>query len=119
MKDQLYYYKLHVTDVYDGDTITGNLDLGFNQVTFHQRFRLYGLDTPEVRGKERPEGLVSRDWLRELILGKTIVVRTYPDPKGRDRKGKYGRWLVELFDDDGNSINDRLIAEDLAEAVDY
>lgn len=92
MKYDLYNYKASVIKVYDGDTITVDVDLGFNMIMRKQKVRLLGIDTPEVRGEEREAGLVSRDRLRELILGKEIVMRTY-----RDKSGKYGRWLATVY----------------------
>lgn len=108
----MYIYKAIVIKVYDGDTITVNIDLGFG-VSKTERLRLYGINTPEVRGTERIEGLKSRDWLRTLILNKEIIVKTY-----RDKKGKYGRYLADIYieSDTGTiNINDWLVRENLAE----
>lgn len=88
----LYHYNAHITAVYDGDTVTADIDLGLNVWLKNQKLRLYKIGAPEVRGEERPQGLVSRDALRELILDKDVVIRTH-----RDRTGKYGRWLAEIF----------------------
>ncbi len=84
----MYTYKALVRKVYDGDTITVDIDLGLNVWLKGQKIRLYGLDAPEIRGEERPTGLISKKHLSNLILGKTIKLRTI-----RDSKGKYGRWL--------------------------
>lgn len=101
INDFLYFYEVDCTAVYDGDTITGDILLGFGSVTQGQKFRLYGIDTPEVRGEERERGLISRDWLRDKILGERIWIRSY-----RDKKGKYGRWLAEVFlMQDGELVN--------------
>lgn len=88
-----YIYRAQVVSVYDGDTITVNIDLGFGVWLYKQKIRLYGINTPEVRGEEREEGLVSRDALRAMLpTGKDIVLETK-----RDKKGKYGRWLAEVY----------------------
>ena len=71
--------------------------------------RLYGIDTPEVRGKEREAGLRSRDALREKILGKEIKIKTQ-----KDKKGKYGRWLATIYGDSDESINEWLLNENYA-----
>lgn len=92
MEQNLYHYKAHVTKVYDGDTVTADIDLGFNMVMRKQKLRLLGIDTPEIRGEERPEGLVSRDRLSELILNTDVHIVTH-----KDSKGKYGRWLVTIY----------------------
>jgi len=109
----LYAYKARITSVYDGDTVTADVDLGFRVWVRGEKLRLSRIDAPEVRGPERPLGLISRDWLREKILGKDVLIRTI-----KDRRGKYGRYLVEIFLD-GRNINDWLVEEGLAEYKDY
>ena len=105
---ELYNYRAFVTKVYDGDTITVDVDLGFGIKYEEIKIRLYGIDTPEVRGIERPEGLVSRDWLREKIFNKEILVKTI-----RDKTGKYGRYLGIIYLD-GINLNDELVTKGLA-----
>ncbi len=97
LTSKLYYYAANVTSVYDGDTITVDLDLGLGIWRNGQTIRLWKVDTPEVRGPERAEGLRVRDRVRELILGKTILLRTILDKRGLDRTGKYGRLLGEVL----------------------
>lgn len=109
----LYTYKARITSVYDGDTVTADVDLGFRVWVRGEKLRLARIDAPEVRGSERPLGLISRDWLREKILGKDVLIRTI-----KDKRGKYGRYLVEIFLD-GRNINDWLVEEGLAEYRDY
>ena len=104
----MYEYKATVTKVYDGDTITVDFDLGFGILIRKQKIRLYGINTPEVRGPEKPEGIISRDALRERILGKVVTIKTF-----RDKKGKYGRWLGEVFMEEEN-INQWLLTEGYA-----
>ena len=109
MIDNLYHYRAKVIDVYDGDSIKVEIDLGFGVHQTPVTLRLYGLNAPEVRGAQRQEGLVSRDWLRAKILGEKVTIKTI-----RDKKGKYGRYLAVVFLGDQN-INDQLVAEGLAE----
>ena len=87
----MYEYRAFVRKVYDGDTVTVDIDLGFDVVLKGQKIRLLKINAPEVRGKERPEGLKSRDALRKKIGNKWIKIKTQ-----KDKKGKYGRWLGEL-----------------------
>ena len=113
MDNQLFNYRAVVTGVYDGDSITIDIDLGFNNWKKNQKVRLLGINTPEIRGEERPDGLVARDRLRELILDKEIIITSY-----KDKSGKYGRWLATVFlKQDGmfENINTLLLAEGLAE----
>ena len=71
-----------------------------------------------MRGEQRPEGLRSRDFLRSKIDGKPIVIQTV-----KDRKGKYGRYLGEIWleAEDGKliNINDLLVEKGFAEYKDY
>ena len=108
----MYEYNAKIVKVYDGDTVTAEIDLGF-KVKVTETIRLYGLNTPEVRGVERPDGLISRDRLRERIFEKDVVIKTM-----KDKKGKYGRYIAEIYLGDEN-INEWLITEGLAERKDY
>jgi len=111
----MYEYKALVTKVYDGDTVTAVVDLGF-KVSFTIKVRLYGINTPEVRGEEREQGLISRARLRELILGKEVIIKTV-----KDKTGKYGRYLAEIYQIFDHStpslvsVNEILLNEGLAE----
>jgi len=113
MELSLYTYNAFVTKVYDGDTITVDIDLGLKTFIRGEKVRLYGIDTPEMRGAEREQGIISRDFLREMILKRDIVLRTY-----KDKKGKYGRYLGEIFIEDSKgkqiNINQLLIRKKLA-----
>jgi len=107
MKHKPYCYKAKCVSVYDGDTVTLDISLGFG-VTMREKIRLLGINTPEVRGKEKLDGLISRDRLRELINGKDIIIATH-----KDKGGKYGRLLATIYLD-GVDINQQLIDEGLA-----
>ena len=118
MFDSLYHYRALVTDVYDGDTCTVDIDLGMNIWVRGEKLRLYRINAPELRGAERPEGLKSRDFLREQIDGKKIVIQTI-----KDKKGKYGRYLAEIWivgeDETAININDLLVEKGFAIYKDY
>lgn len=114
---ELYCYKAKVIGVYDGDSITVDIDLGINVWVRNQKIRLANINAPEVRGVERPDGLKSRDWLRELILNEEIILKTI-----KDKKGKYGRWLGEVWLDEGTeyaNVNMLLVTNGFAEEVEY
>ena len=109
MRDlNLYNYKARCKSVYDGDTVTLDIDLGFSTWKMHQKVRLHGINTPEIRGSERSQGLVSAARLRELIDGKEVVLLSH-----KDKAGKYGRWLGTIYLGDIN-INQLLLDEGLA-----
>jgi micrococcal nuclease len=105
----MFEYRAIVTKVYDGDTVTVDIDLGFGVWVKKQKLRLLGINAPEVRGASRPEGLKSRDALRAKILGKEIIIKTQ-----KDKKGKYGRWLATIYDESNESINEWLLNENYA-----
>ena len=99
----VYEYYADVIDVYDSDTITVSVMLGFN-ISIILKCRLYGINGPELRTKdddEKRRGYLARDYLRERILNKEVILKTYkPD--------KYGRVLAEVYLDDIH-INAELI----------
>jgi len=104
-----YCYNAMVASVYDGDTIRCDVDLGFGTWLHNQSFRLHGIDAPEVRGKERAEGIATRDWLSErLPIGEDIVIETI-----KDKKGKYGRYLAVVYHN-GINLNEEMVELGLA-----
>tara|TARA_Y100000034_G_scaffold134579_1_gene203395 strand:- start:1108 stop:1449 length:342 start_codon:yes stop_codon:yes gene_type:complete len=101
-QSNLYFYRAKITKVYDGDTCTALVDLGFGtQQTM--KLRLADINAPEIRGEERPKGLESRDFLRNLILDKEVIIETK-----RDKKGKYGRYIAKIWIED-KCVNDLLV----------
>ena len=111
--DCFFTYKAIIRSVYDGDTVTADIDLGFHTWIHGEKLRLARINAPEVRGDERPAGILARDWLRKQILGKTVIIRTI-----KDKKGKYGRYIAEILLD-GININDALVSNGYAQYRDY
>jgi micrococcal nuclease len=111
----MYEYRVKkLTNVVDGDTIDVEIDLGFN-VSYAQRVRLAGIDTPESRTTDKAEkvlGLESKEYLKlKLKDAKLIVIKT----EKPDSSEKYGRILGWLYVD-GNtiSVNDQMIEDGYA-----
>lgn len=107
-------YRAWCTEVYDGDTFTMLVDLGFYTYTTI-RVRLQSIDTPEIKTKDQLEkaaGIRARDRTKELILNKPCVIITDKDVTSFDR------WIaeVEYFGEDGSLINvgQQLLNEGLA-----
>ena len=112
MKEKLYHYRAVVQSVYDGDTCTVDIDLGLNTWIRKEKLRLFGINAPEMRGPEKEEGKKSRDFLRQQIDGREIFIQTI-----KDKKGKYGRYLGNIWlEKDGNwiNVNDLLVSEGYA-----
>lgn len=93
----MYEYRVKkVTGVVDGDTIDVDIDLGFN-VSFSQRVRLAGIDTPESRTKDLNEkrlGLEVKEWLKSKLKDAEEVIIKTEKP---DSSEKYGRILGWLY----------------------
>jgi len=104
----VYEYQAKVIDVYDGDSCTILIDLGFN-ITLEEKCRLYGIDTPELRSKnlqEKELARQARDYLKGLVMDQEVTVITH-------KEGKYGRYLVDIYRND-ILVNDMLIARGFA-----
>jgi micrococcal nuclease len=101
----MYEYKCEVDRVVDGDTVDVIIDCGFS--IFHKaRVRMYGIDTPESRTRDKDEkarGLMSKDFLVKELSKGDVVIKTK-----KDKKGKFGRILGELYVNDIN-INQMMI----------
>ena len=92
MLDFLYHYKMTVTKVVDGDTVYGDVDLGFNIGFKKMEFRLSGINTPETKGATREAGLTTKKFVEDAIVNKEVIIVTK-----KDGKEKYGRYLAEIF----------------------
>ena len=107
----MYEYNAEITSVYDGDTCTATIDLGFKLFTRKAKLRLLGIQAHELRTSDEAEKILAveaRDYLRGIVSGQTVRIKS-------EKKGKYGRYLVTiwLLDDDDNiiepSVNQRML----------
>jgi len=111
----MYEYRVKkLVGVVDGDTIDVDIDLGFN-VSYSQRVRLAGIDTPESRTKDKFEktlGLEAKEYLKSKLKdAKDLVIKT----ELPDSSEKYGRILGWLFvDGSSKSINEQMIEDGYA-----
>jgi micrococcal nuclease len=107
--DVNYTYNAVVRSVYDADTIRVDIDTGFGIWHHNESIRLMGIDAPEIRGEERPDGLISKAWLLDKIPpGTEIHIQTI-----KDRTGKYGRYLAYVWFE-GVNLNEQMVAEGMA-----
>ena len=103
----MYEYNCNVKRVVDGDTVDVIIDLGFD-ISYSSRVRLFGIDTPESRTRDKDEkarGLISKDFLKSYLNKGGVDIRTR-----KDKKGKFGRILGEMIVEDTN-INKLMIQE--------
>ena len=110
----MYEYNCTVERVVDGDTIDVVLDLGFD-ILYKSRVRLYGIDTPESRTRDKDEkarGKMAGSFLEEAIEdGEKVIIQT----KLKDSRGKFGRILGDVVVD-GININQLMVKCHLAVA---
>jgi len=103
----MYEYRINIVKVVDGDTVDVDIDLGFGVWLKKQRVRLYGIDTPESRTRNKEEkkyGLLAKKFLTKCLkTDKPIILRTH-----KEEKGKFGRILGEIIIDKKN-INTHMI----------
>ena len=108
----MYEYKCTVLRIIDGDTLDVDVDLGFSVALKKQRIRMYDIDTPESRTRDKEEkvrGLLSKEFLKTFCpVGSDIRLISHG-------KGKYGRILGEIFTIYGEvSVNQHMCDEGYA-----
>lgn len=106
--------KARVIRVIDGDTVELDVDLAY-KVRLVDKFRLAGVDTPEVYGvkkdseaylKGKAASAFTTKWLEDNDDAEHNVFVI----SGKDT-GKYGRWIVTIFpaSGTGTSLNQALL----------
>jgi micrococcal nuclease len=106
----MYEYNCEILRVVDGDTVDVSIDLGFD-ISYKSRVRLYGIDTPESRTRDKDEkarGLMSKEYLIDELSKGQVVIKTH-----KDKKGKFGRVLGEMYVGDSN-VNMMMVDDFLA-----
>ena len=107
----MYEYICKVVKIIDGDTVDVDIDLGFGVWLKKERIRMFGIDTPESRTRDLEEkkyGNAAKEFITGMLDDDGgIVLKTR-----KDKEGKYGRILGELWrttDFADKSINDYMI----------
>lgn len=104
-----YIYLAHVIKIIDGDTVDMMVDLGFKAFV-DIRFRLARIDTKEMNSKDLTEkmlAIAAKTELETVILDKTVKIQT-------SKTDKYGRYVAEIWTEDGKNISDYLLEKQLA-----
>ncbi|MGL4799938.1 MAG: thermonuclease family protein [Cellulosilyticaceae bacterium] len=89
MLQDTYYRYATVTRVIDGDTFEARVDLGF-YITITERFRIKGMNAPEIKGPERLDGLTSKAYLEALIMGQPITICS-------TKQDGFRRYLADVY----------------------
>jgi len=121
----MYDYKFYLRRVIDGDSIEGDIDLGFDTYLRKVIVRLQGIDAPEIRrlsyidddelnDRIKAYGKHVKRWLEQELQDKILYIQTEYD----DEKDKYGRILGDLYViNDGpplQSVNEKMVDNSLA-----
>ena len=124
-KSSVYENNKYIAEVVrwvDGDTVEIRMDLGF-KVYIRSRVRLARINAPEVKRysgvtqEEKERGIELTEALRQKIpVGTEVFVSA-------TKRGKYGRYIVEIWDTDDEGVvynlNDWLLNEGLVEGASY
>ena len=108
-QQKLFHYKATVDRVIDGDTIDVTLELGFD-ISYRGRIRFQGINAPESRTRdavEKQAGLAAKRYVEDWINGleQKIIIQT-----SLDDRGKYGRILGRILNDEGECLNDEMVS---------
>jgi len=118
-----YIRRAKIVRLIDGDTAVLDFDMGMS-ITVRATVRLFGINTPEVRGPEKVAGHAATQHLADLLVkfrheGEwDIVVQTH-----KDKQGKFGRYLATLMgvDQDGHPVdlNEMMVVDGHAVVAHY
>jgi len=107
----MYEYNCKIVRVIDGDSIILDIDLGFGLWIHGESIRLFGVDCPECRSRDKEEkaaGLAAKEFVEDALhVGGIYRLQT-------KEKGKFGRYLGTIYLTDDTSINAALVKERLA-----
>ena len=107
-----YTYRARCLNVVDGDTADLEVDLGFHLKATH-RFRLLGIDTPEIHAKDpaqRERAQAAKTRLVDLLApdergGFTLRITT-------SKADSFGRWLADVMNGDAiETVSEILLRE--------
>tara|TARA_Y100001938_G_scaffold66931_1_gene92899 strand:+ start:225 stop:695 length:471 start_codon:yes stop_codon:yes gene_type:complete len=114
----MYEYRCKIVRVVDGDTIDVDIDLGFGIWLHKERVRLYEVDTPESRTRDKVEKIFGLE-AKKMIESWLPVDSTQKLITKKDKAGKFGRILgeFEIFDpkqDKQTTVNEWMIINNYA-----
>ena len=110
-----YEYKILESSNYDGDSFDLTIDLGFD-IAIHRKCRIYGIDTPELRGgddRSKAAGRLAKEVARKFVAeamerGGAVFLST-------NYSGKFGRPLGDIQRRiDGVTLTQHLLEQHLA-----
>ena len=107
LRTNRYWYTAELVRWVDADTVELFVDVGF-ETWVKVTARVHGIDAPEMHkvkhdSEEYAKGIAAKEFAEQTIPpGVMVVVNTF-----QDKKGKYGRWLADIYFEDsvGKPIN--------------
>lgn len=96
-------FNAKIVYIYDGDTMHCVFNVFGDYYLWN--CRIWGVDTPEIRTKnkeEKEKGIEVRDELRTRFQDKIVTIKCY-------EFDKYGRLLIDVYMDDGVLLSQWLI----------
>jgi len=114
MPTEIFVYRARLLRVIDGDTCDLVIDLGFH-LHATLRFRLLGIDTPELNSKditERERAVAATQALASMLTQGggdwPLLVRT-------QKADSFGRWLADVWvEGAGVHVNQKLLDDGYA-----
>lgn len=103
-KEKVYtdIFTATVVSVYDGDTITVNLDALPAVFSDNLGIRVYGVDTPEMKGSDKAKAILARDFVRsQCKIGDKVKLSNI-------RRDKYFRLDADI-ECSGKNIGEELL----------
>jgi micrococcal nuclease len=101
--------------VVDGDTVDLFVDRGMRHFAV-LRFRLIGVDTPELRSRDAAERVAAQDarsfvqdWIGRAAKTWMVNLKEWPLKITTAKSDSFGRWLCEIEREDGATIGAALL----------
>lgn len=122
VNEALFNYRARCLRVIDGDTVDLQVDLGFH-MTASLRFRLLGVDAPELHAKDLPErerAVAAKQYLVTSLLPTPFVgdSASWPLLVHTEKADSFGRWLADVWiAESGVSVGGELMK--LGHAAEY
>jgi micrococcal nuclease len=106
-----------VVEVHDGDTLRILIDQGFGNFT-QQDIRVKGINTPEIFGEEKEQGLAAKAFVEKLLpVGTPVSIVSYQTKSGKDKR-TFTRYVADVFFTDitgvSVSLGDYLLKQGIA-----
>lgn len=106
IKDNFNSYQwIELVKVVDGDTIQVKIDGKIESIS------LIGIDSPEIEGKTKDDGIKAKEFLADLIGIQKVRLEA---DETQDNRDVYGRLLRYVFLEDGKMINKEMIRSEMA-----